>query len=140
MYLDMTGRGDRFEKVLGVSGQAGVFTEPVVRAMARNVERPVIFPLSNPTSRAEATPQQLLDQVYKDDPDYLGYATTSEQRKNLATVTRPVQAWYTTETIDVDGVHRMDSGRKLGNGVMMSNFTPHLRISAMAAGTRGLSI
>jgi len=69
------------------------------------------------------TPQQLLDQVYKDDPDYLGYATTSEQRKTLATISRPVQAWYTTETIDLDGVHRMDSGRKLGNGVMMSNFT-----------------
>ena len=47
--------------LIGVSGQAGVFTEPVVRAMAGNVPRPVIFPLSNPTSRAEATPQQLLD-------------------------------------------------------------------------------
>jgi malate dehydrogenase (oxaloacetate-decarboxylating) len=47
--------------LIGVSGQAGVFTEPVVRAMARAAHRPVIFPLSNPTSRCEATPQQLLD-------------------------------------------------------------------------------
>jgi malate dehydrogenase (oxaloacetate-decarboxylating) len=47
--------------LIGVSGQAGAFTEPVVRAMATGVVRPVIFPLSNPTSRAEATPQQLLD-------------------------------------------------------------------------------
>ncbi len=47
--------------LIGVSGQAGVFTEPVVRAMAAGVERPVIFPLSNPTSRCEAAPQQLLD-------------------------------------------------------------------------------
>jgi malate dehydrogenase (oxaloacetate-decarboxylating) len=47
--------------LIGVSGQAGVFTEPVIRAMARSSERPVIFPLSNPTSRCEATPQQLLD-------------------------------------------------------------------------------
>jgi len=47
--------------LIGVSGQAGVFTEPIVRAMAAVVERPVIFPLSNPTSRCEATPQQLLD-------------------------------------------------------------------------------
>ena len=46
--------------LIGVSGQAGAFTEPVVRTMAQHVERPVIFPLSNPTSRSEATPEQLL--------------------------------------------------------------------------------
>jgi len=46
--------------LIGVSGQAGAFTEPVVRAMAQAVERPVIFPLSNPTSRSEATPEQLM--------------------------------------------------------------------------------
>jgi hypothetical protein len=69
------------------------------------------------------TPQQLLDQIRKDDPDYLGYATTSEQREKLATVSRPVQAWYTTETIDLDGMHRMDSAQRLGNGVTLPNFT-----------------
>ena len=42
--------------LIGVSGQAGAFTEPVIRAMAAAVERPVVFPLSNPTSRSEATP------------------------------------------------------------------------------------
>jgi malate dehydrogenase (oxaloacetate-decarboxylating) len=46
--------------LIGVSGQPGVFSEAVVRAMARNVERPVIFPLSNPTSRSEASPTDLL--------------------------------------------------------------------------------
>jgi malate dehydrogenase (oxaloacetate-decarboxylating) len=46
--------------LIGVSGQAGAFTEPVIRAMAANVERPVVFPLSNPTSRSEATPADLL--------------------------------------------------------------------------------
>ena len=47
--------------LIGVSGQAGAFTEEVVREMARNTIRPIIFPLSNPTSRSEATPQNLLD-------------------------------------------------------------------------------
>jgi malate dehydrogenase (oxaloacetate-decarboxylating) len=47
--------------LIGVSGQAGAFTEEAVREMARHVERPVIFPLSNPTSRSEATPQDLVD-------------------------------------------------------------------------------
>jgi malate dehydrogenase (oxaloacetate-decarboxylating) len=46
--------------LIGVSGQAGAFTEPVIRMMAQSVERPIIFPLSNPTSKTEATPQDLM--------------------------------------------------------------------------------
>jgi malate dehydrogenase (oxaloacetate-decarboxylating) len=47
--------------LIGVSGQAGAFTELVVREMAEHTSRPVIFPLSNPTSRSEATPQDLMN-------------------------------------------------------------------------------
>ncbi len=46
--------------LIGTSGQPHAFHEAVVRAMAARVRRPVIFPLSNPTERAEATPQDLL--------------------------------------------------------------------------------
>ncbi len=46
--------------LIGASGQAGSFTEAVVRAMAASCPRPVIFPLSNPVSRAEAPPADLL--------------------------------------------------------------------------------
>jgi malate dehydrogenase (oxaloacetate-decarboxylating) len=46
--------------LIGVSGQAETFTEKVVRAMAASVERPIIFPLSNPTSRSEAAPADLI--------------------------------------------------------------------------------
>ncbi len=46
--------------LIGVSGQPGMFAEDVVRTMAGAVERPVIFPLSNPVSRSEATPADLL--------------------------------------------------------------------------------
>ncbi len=46
--------------LIGVSGQPGAFPEGVVRAMAASVQQPVIFPLSNPTSRAEATPADLM--------------------------------------------------------------------------------
>jgi malate dehydrogenase (oxaloacetate-decarboxylating) len=47
--------------LIGVSGQPGAFTQEVVRTMAKVTERPVIFPLSNPTSRSEATPADLVD-------------------------------------------------------------------------------
>lgn len=47
--------------LIGTSTVAGSFTEEVVKEMAKHVERPVIFPLSNPTKLHEAKPQDLYD-------------------------------------------------------------------------------
>ena len=57
--LDVVAR-TRATVLVGVSAQPGAFSEPVVRAMARTVSRPIIFPLSNPTERQEATAADLI--------------------------------------------------------------------------------
>src|ERR1700756_2661676 len=46
--------------LIGFSTVFGAFSEPIVREMARKVERPIIFPLSNPTSKSEAKPDDLI--------------------------------------------------------------------------------
>lgn len=47
--------------LIGVSGQSGLFTEPVIRAMKAGNERPIVFPLSNPSRQIEATPKQVIE-------------------------------------------------------------------------------
>ncbi len=46
--------------LIGVTGQPGLFSEGVIRAMAAGAERPLIFPLSNPTSRSEGKPADIM--------------------------------------------------------------------------------
>ncbi|MED3353131.1 oxaloacetate-decarboxylating malate dehydrogenase, partial [Bacillus thuringiensis] len=46
--------------LIGTSGQAGAFTEDIIKEMAKHVERPIIMPMSNPTALAEAVPENII--------------------------------------------------------------------------------
>ncbi|MBS4152712.1 NAD-dependent malic enzyme [Cobetia sp. MC34] len=47
--------------LIGVSGQRGLFSEDVIRAVQAGCESPLVMPLSNPTSRVEATPAEVIE-------------------------------------------------------------------------------
>jgi len=53
--------GGKPDILIGVSGQAGLFTEQVITAMKSHCELPIIFPLSNPSRQVEATPSQVIN-------------------------------------------------------------------------------
>ncbi|AWG78977.1 NAD-dependent malic enzyme [Vibrio parahaemolyticus] len=46
--------------LIGVSGAPGLFSQEVIEEMHKHCKRPIVFPLSNPTSRVEATPNDIL--------------------------------------------------------------------------------
>ena len=52
--------GAKATVLLGLSGRPRAFSGPIVEAVAKNTNRPVVFPLSNPTSVCEATPEEVL--------------------------------------------------------------------------------
>jgi malate dehydrogenase (oxaloacetate-decarboxylating) len=55
-----TVRNAKITALVGTSTQPASFTEEIVRAVVQNVARPVILPLSNPTSKSEAAPADIL--------------------------------------------------------------------------------
>ncbi len=59
--LENVVRNEKVTVLIGTSGQGGCFTREVIQAAALNTDRPVILPLSNPTSMTEALPQDIFD-------------------------------------------------------------------------------
>lgn len=47
--------------LIGVSGQAGLFTYDIINSMTHNAESPIVLPLSNPSNHIEATPSQIIE-------------------------------------------------------------------------------
>lgn len=69
-------------------------------------------------------PQGVMDQVKESQPDLLGYFDSSEARDTLATVRRPIQAWYRTATQDLRGNTVVDGARTTDPGQGMTAVLP----------------
>jgi hypothetical protein len=68
------------------------------------------------------TPQAFMDGVRHTGPAFLGYHDGNSQADELAKVRYPIQAWYATESLDMDGSAQVDSGQCSGIGTTMNNF------------------
>lgn len=120
-----TGKIARWERrvcplVVGQNHNFTAFITQRVKYIALTVGAPVNTEASckpNVEIVFTTAPQALLDNVRKNEPDYLGYATSNAQRDVLATVTKPVQVWYMTETVDWNGMRMVDSGMPLGEEI-----------------------
>jgi hypothetical protein len=82
--------------------------EVAVQAGARVDSNPACKP--NIVIAFTSTPQDLLDNIRKDHAPWLGYHVGPQELERLATITRPIQAWYSTAIIDLQGRHQSDSG------------------------------
>ena len=77
--------------LLGLSTAAGAFTEQIVRELAAKTDRPIIFPLSNPTSRAEAHPAELDEWTDGRALDRDGLTVRAAAPRRGGTACRPMQ-------------------------------------------------
>jgi hypothetical protein len=69
-----------------------------------------------------AAPQDLVDDVHKTAPLYLGYHDNESQAERIATVSRPIQSWYTTESLDFNGSTLVDAATS--GGIKLNSTIP----------------
>jgi hypothetical protein len=84
-------------------------------------------------------PQVLLDHIRDNTPEVLGYYSNGAELKARATVTRPIQAWYMTATIDLHGYPVVD-GKPTGFGVQIggpNNFMPNAHVAIVTGNRTG---
>jgi len=90
--------------LIGTAARAGAFTEAIVREMASHVKRPIIFPLSNPTSKSEAAPEDLI--------------AWTEGRALIATGSPYPEVSYSGQTITIGQCNNMFIFPGMGLGVI----------------------
>jgi len=103
-----------------------------VQAGVRVSSNPVCKP--NIAIAFTSTPQPLLDNIRKDHADWLGYHVGPQDLDRLATVTRPIQAWYSTATEDLNGRRQIDASRSDGNGTGLTIVAPCYLIGVVVPG------
>jgi hypothetical protein len=122
----------------GLRPQARKFVTKRVREVAALVGAPVnAKPSCTPNLQIlfSSHPQVLLDNIRGKYPQFLGYYANDTQLKDLATVIRPIQAWYMTGTKDLHGQTVIDSSKTSGPGLQIGGaYFPY----AHAQATTGL--
>lgn len=99
---------------IGLGDKYVAYVTQRIREVAAAVGAPVnTDPACKPNIEVVFTtkPQEFMDSVRKGSPAFLGYYTNYSQADEMAKVTDPIQAWYTTETLDNNGSPQVDTGR-----------------------------
>lgn len=112
--------------VLGVRPEVGAVVAKKIREVAAEAGVPVNTSDSCPNNIEvifTAEPQALLDNVRIMHPNLLGTFDNSAQAEQLATMRLPIQSWYITATVDLDGQAVVDGARK-ASGVRFSMVIP----------------
>jgi hypothetical protein len=123
-HTHLVGKIARWEKgicpiTVGMPPEANKFVTERLKEVAAKVGAPVSTDKTckhNIEVVFTKTPQALLDNVKQNQSNFLGYYDNPEERDRLATVTHPIQAWYTTATQDLNGVTQMDVSRSATSG------------------------